>query len=150
MTFKSRNLCINKGKKKIERHKKKKGFTLIELTVVLAIMALMITVVAPNFKGVKDNATSKIDKQNCITIQRAVEMLLSDDSIKSNGVITIDPPDNGELLSSHITSTTADLSSNAKSELANILYDLKKPHNGNGQYTVTINNGRVSEVKTGK
>lgn len=150
MTFKSRNLCINKGKKKIERLKKKKGFTLIELTVVLAIMALMITVVAPNFKGVKDNATSKIDKQNCITIQRAVEMLLSDDSIKSNGVITIDPPSDGNLNASHINSTNNIVEKNAKDELANILYDLKKPHNGNGQYTVTVNNGRVSEVKTGR
>ena len=147
MIFKSGNLGINKSNKKIKILKKKKGFTLIELTIVLAIMALMITVIAPNFKGVKDNAISKIEKQNCTTIQRAVEMLLADDSIKSNGIITIEPPINGNLSAANIKSSNNVVEKSGKDELANILYDLKKPNNGNGEYVVTINNGRVSEVK---
>ncbi len=47
----------NEGKRN-----KKGGFTLIELTVVLAIMAIILTVIAPNFSSVKDSAKTKVDQ----------------------------------------------------------------------------------------
>lgn len=147
MKFNLINLVTNKNKKRKSRYKKK-GFTLIELTVVLAIMALMITVIAPNFKGVKDNASSKMDEQNCITIKRAIEMLLADDTIPESLVLKIDPSGNN-LIADNISATTGSISDGAKNSLANILYDLEEPHSGEGFYTATVSNGRVDEVSTG-
>lgn len=147
MKFNLINLVTNKNKKRKSRYKKK-GFTLIELTVVLAIMALMITVIAPNFKGVKDNASSKMDEQNCITIKRAIEMLLADDTIPDSLVLKIDPSGNN-LIADNISATTGSISDGAKNSLANILYDLEEPHSGEGFYTATVSNGRVDEVSTG-
>ena len=69
----------NEGKRN-----KKGGFTLIELTVVLAIMAIILTVIAPNFSSVKDSAKTKVDQQNCAAIERSVEMLLAEDAISSS------------------------------------------------------------------
>lgn len=66
------------------KRNKKGGFTLIELTVVLAIMAIILTVIAPNFSSVKDSAKTKVDQQNCAAIERSVEMLLAEDVISSN------------------------------------------------------------------
>ena len=43
------------GKGNEGKRNKKGGFTLIELTVVLAIMAIILMVIAPNFSSVKDS-----------------------------------------------------------------------------------------------
>lgn len=62
-------------------NKKKKGFTLIELIIVLAVMAIIALIAIPNFKAVRDNSKVKADKQSCETIKRTVLMLASDESI---------------------------------------------------------------------
>lgn len=72
--------------------KKKKGFTLIELIIVLAVMAIIALIAIPNFTAVRDNSKLKADKQSCETIKRTVLMLVSDETITGNGdaVITFD------------------------------------------------------------
>ena len=57
------------GKGNEGKRNKKGGFTLIELTVVLAIMAIILMVIAPNFSSVKDSAKAKVDKQNCAVLK---------------------------------------------------------------------------------
>lgn len=71
--------------------KKKKGFSLIELIIVLAVMAIIAMIAIPNFTAVRDNSKLKADTQSCETIKRAVLMLVADDTIKGNGNIVITP-----------------------------------------------------------
>lgn len=132
-------------KKEKSREKKKKGFTLIELTVVLAIMAIIITVIAPNFSSVKEEAKRKVDKQNCAAIERSVEMLLAEDVIDSSTTsIKITPNDNG----SGVEVSGIKGNGDGASKLQDLLGDLDKPQNGDF-YNVSIENGRKVTASTG-
>ncbi|MDM0497924.1 MAG: type II secretion system protein [Clostridium perfringens] len=131
------NLMVRKRNEgKINR---KQGFTLIELTVVLAIMAIILTVIAPNFSYIKDSAKTKVDKQNCAVIERSVQMLLAEDAISSSVTSITITPSNGSLQISGINDNTT------KSKLQDLLEDLDGPQNGNS-YDVNIENGRKVKV----
>ncbi|EOU1683327.1 type II secretion system protein [Clostridium perfringens] len=131
------NLMVRKRNEgKINR---KQGFTLIELTVVLAIMAIILTVIAPNFSYIKDSAKTKVDKQNCAVIERSVQMLLAEDAISSSVTSITITPSNGSLQISGISDN------NTKSKLQDLLEDLDGPQNGNS-YDVNIENGRKVKV----
>ncbi|HII4441452.1 TPA: type II secretion system protein [Clostridium perfringens] len=121
------------------KRNKKGGFTLIELTVVLAIMAIILTVIAPNFSSIKDSAKTKVDQQNCAAIERSVEMLLAEDVISSNVTNIKITSSNGNLQILGISDNTS------KSKLQDLLEDLDKPQNGNS-YNVNIENGRKVTV----
>lgn len=128
------------GRKRNERKRNKKGgFTLIELTVVLAIMAIILTVIAPNFSSVKDSAKTKVDQQNCAAIERSVEMLLAEDAISSSVTNITITSSNGNVEISGISDNTS------KSKLEDLLEDLDKPQSGNS-YNVDIENGRKVTV----
>ena len=70
--------------------KKKKAFTLIELIIVLAIMAIIAAIAIPNFMAVRDNSKVKADTQSCETIKRTVLMLVSDETITAGEQRTLD------------------------------------------------------------
>ncbi|MBU3198430.1 prepilin-type N-terminal cleavage/methylation domain-containing protein [Clostridium estertheticum] len=65
----------------IKKKNKKKAFTLIELIIVLAIMAIIAAIAIPNFMAVRDNSKTKADIQSKETIKRTVLMLVSDETI---------------------------------------------------------------------
>ncbi|GAA0067511.1 type II secretion system protein [Clostridium perfringens] len=126
-------------RKRNERKRNKKGgFTLIELTVVLAIMAIILTVIAPNFSSVKDSAKIKVDQQNCAAIERSVEMLLAEDVISSNVKNINITLDDGKI-------EFKGISGESENKLKDLLEDLDKPQNGNS-YNVNIENGRKVTV----
>lgn len=126
-------------RKRNERKRNKKGgFTLIELTVVLAIMAIILTVIAPNFSSVKDSAKTKVDQQNCAAIERSVEMLLAEDVISSNVKNINITLDDGKI-------EFKGISGESENKLKDLLEDLDKPQNGNS-YNVNIENGRKVTV----
>ncbi|MDK0571279.1 type II secretion system protein [Clostridium perfringens] len=126
-------------RKRNERKRNKKGgFTLIELTVVLAIMAIILTVIAPNFSSVKDSAKTKVDQQNCAAIERSVEMLLAEDVISSNVKNINITLDDGKI-------EFKGISGESENRLKDLLEDLDKPQNGNS-YNVNIENGRKVTV----
>ena len=54
-------------------HKNKKGFTLLELVVVLAVISLIIGFLLPHFKGVQDEGNIAKAKGELRTLQSAVE-----------------------------------------------------------------------------
>ncbi|MDK0565555.1 type II secretion system protein [Clostridium perfringens] len=120
------------------KRNKKGGFTLIELTVVLAIMAIILTVIAPNFSSVKDSAKTKVDQQNCAAIERSVEMLLAEDVISSNVKNINITLDDGKI-------EFKGISGESENKLKDLLEDLDKPQNGNS-YNVNIENGRKVTV----
>lgn len=91
-----------KSKNKLRR----KGFSLIELIIVLAVMAVLALIAIPNFNAVMENSKVKADIQTCEAIKRTVEILLLDESIKiqdggegSSNSIFLDFDDNGDLKS---------------------------------------------------
>lgn len=142
--------------------KKKKGFTLIELIIVLAVMAIIALIAIPNFTAVRDNSKLKADKQSCETIKRTVLMLVSDETITGNGdaVITFD--------SAGVVATMPDTikgsnSISAKDIVEEALKEVKAPQSKKStgtkadivdssanptKYTIIIKDGSV-EVVTG-
>jgi type IV pilus assembly protein PilA len=61
----------------INKVKNRKGFTLVELLVVLAVLAIISAIAIPRFAGVQDSAKEKADKETINTIQRALELCVA-------------------------------------------------------------------------
>ncbi|QZY56986.1 type II secretion system protein [Crassaminicella profunda] len=72
-----------------KRMKNKKGFTLIELIVVIAILGILAGIVVPKFGGFTEKAKVEADKTACKTIQTAVLVALTNEDISGTGTITI-------------------------------------------------------------
>lgn len=72
--------------------KKKKGFTLIELIIVLAVMAIIAAIAIPSFSAIRDNAAVKADEQSKATVERTVLMLAADEKV-TTGKFIITPAD---------------------------------------------------------
>lgn len=64
-----------------------KGFSLIELIIVIAIMAVLVAVIAPNLTSYLGNSKKKTDNSNADTIENVINTQLqnycSDDKIKA-------------------------------------------------------------------
>ncbi len=54
--------------------KNKKGFTLVELIVVIAVLGILASLAVPKFVGIQDDAKEKVDAQNLKMIQNVVEI----------------------------------------------------------------------------
>ncbi|MBB6623421.1 prepilin-type N-terminal cleavage/methylation domain-containing protein [Clostridium gasigenes] len=67
--------------KNLNKKKKSKGFTLIELIIVIAIIAILAAIAIPKFGEVKKNANLKADIANAKSIANSVSSLISDDKI---------------------------------------------------------------------
>lgn len=52
----------------------KKGFTLIELIVVIAVLGIISALAVPKFVNIQDDAKASVDAQNLKLIQNAVEI----------------------------------------------------------------------------
>jgi type IV pilus assembly protein PilA len=66
---------MNKNVKRVVRNKK--GFTLVELMVVVAIIGVLTAIAIPVYNNVTDNAKAKADAATLKTIQTAVTMYMA-------------------------------------------------------------------------
>ena len=106
---------------------KKKGFTLIELIIVIAIIAVLAAVAIPKFGEVRKDAAFKSDIANAKTIANAATALLAEEKLTST---------------SYEISETA-----AASEISAYLQNPPSPKSkdyATGTYVVTINSGSVT------
>lgn len=68
------------------RKKKKGGFTLIELIIVIAIIAILAAVAIPKFGDVRTNANKKADLANAKTIANAASVLFEEGKINAASI----------------------------------------------------------------
>lgn len=63
--------------------KNKKGFTLVELVVVIAILGILALIAVPKLLGFQDRARAQADKQSAVQVRNSIALL------NSNGEITM-------------------------------------------------------------
>lgn len=140
-------------------NKKKKGFTLIELIIVLAVMAIIALIAIPNFAAVRNNSKNKADLQSCETIKRTVLMLVSDETVTVTAGTEISFTPETDITDND----TNGLSKEEAKKIDEALKEVKAPQgnkivstdgteptdaaNGCDKYSITINDGEVV-VKT--
>ena len=68
----------------------KKGFTLVELVIVVAVMAILVAIAIPTVSSITSKATDAVAKTNCQTIQSMIKLKeanLANDS--ATGAVTL-------------------------------------------------------------
>ena len=89
-------------KKKNELNQKKKGFTLIELIIVIAIIAVLAAIAVPKFGQVRESANTKADLATAKNIATIVSQKLADgEDVSTAEVTTTD--EIGEKLDGNVT-----------------------------------------------
>lgn len=60
------------------RHRAGRGFTLIELVVVMSVIALLLTLAVPRYFHALDNARVNVQRQNVAAIREAIDKFFGD------------------------------------------------------------------------
>ena len=123
-------------------NKKKKGFTLIELVIVLAVLAIIALIAIPNFTKVRNDSLEKADTRTMEQIEKITLMAIANEDIDpESGVYTIKE---GEVkLGATALSDTHDF--------AEMLKEVKDPQvNGKTVFKVTVASGSEVTVTSTK
>ena len=66
---------------------KNRGFTLIEIIVVIAILAILSAIAVPRFIGYTDATKEQVCNMNCKTIERAYEIYLESEELEHSDTL---------------------------------------------------------------
>ena len=75
--------------KEMEKKNNKKGFTLVELVIVVAVMAILVAVAIPTVSSITNSAKGSVDKTNAQTIESMIKLAQA----KSNTTLDADAID---------------------------------------------------------
>jgi prepilin-type N-terminal cleavage/methylation domain-containing protein len=70
----------------IQRKRNKKGFTLVELVVVVAILGILAALAIPRFTGTRESANTNTVIANLRSIESAIEIYAAQENIKPSEV----------------------------------------------------------------
>ena len=87
--------------------KNNKGFSLVELIIVIAIMAILVGVMAPQLIKYIEKTNVSSDTQLCDTVKNAVTTAMMDPSVVTNPSAGL-PSENVDVLVSSLTANTND------------------------------------------
>ena len=120
------------------KNKKKKGFTLIELIIVIAIIAILAAVAIPKFSSISKDAKIKSDIANAKTISNAVSALIADGKIN--------------IPSDEIDIEVIDANKDEAGEIAKYLQNIPTPEStDDANFTVTIDgDGNITVTAGGQ
>ena len=130
------------------QNKKKKGFTLIELIIVIAIIAILAAIAIPNFLSIQRKARVKADIASAKTIYDATSALIAEGKIISTdkGVVFTLDSNTGKV-------TAEPKNDEDSSELQSYLQTIPKPESiANQNFKVTVKGPESSpkiQVKIG-
>ena len=133
----------------LNNKKKKKGFTLIELIIVIAIIAILAAIAIPKFGDIRRNAALKSDVANAKTIANAASALIAE------GTIKVPISTSGMVLNINNGTNSGDdttVANKAKTDVTTYLQNTPTPESsGYNNYKVTIDNkGNVVVYMNGK
>ncbi|MGL5633757.1 MAG: type IV pilin protein [Sarcina sp.] len=111
---------------------KKKGFTLIELVIVLAVLAIIALIAIPNFTKVRNDSLKKADKRTAEQIEKITLMAIANEKldISNNNYAISFPANSNPTVAPNLDGTPS------AGYFAGMLTEVKKP-----QYKPDINKG---------
>ena len=74
----------------INKKRNQKGFTLIELVVVIAILGILAAIAVPKLGGFKNNAKVAADKATAETIKKAAELYVAANKVENPSALNGD------------------------------------------------------------
>ena len=125
--------------------KSKKGFTLVELMIVVVIMAILVAVAVPIYSAVTSNAKKKTCAGNCREIVGQLNSTLMGKTISKTGTLTVTYDPDTEAAGV----TADDTSFIAGTEFEKLFSELPYCPAG-GNITVSIANAGLGEVDSYK
>lgn len=135
-----------------KERKKKKGFTLIELIIVLAIIAIIAAIAIPNFTKVRADSKLKADTQSAETIRRITLTLLADDELKPGDSILLTLGDDKKMTATKTAATSSGTATDA--DLKEYFKEVKAPQqdlaDDKKNYVVTVDKAGNVKVVVGK
>jgi type IV pilus assembly protein PilA len=79
----------------LKKQRGEAGFTLVELLIVLAILAILVAVVLPNFTGLLGKSQTTAGQAETIIVQTAVDAKMASDGLATTTAVTTATSDMG-------------------------------------------------------